>query len=572
NTVCSEGDNWRNQIRSSVRISVVGNDGLGYCSGTLINNTLEDCTPYILSAEHCTEGGVTASEFNQWVFLFNYSSSTCAGTTGPTNQFVSGCKKVSESNDNNGDAGSDFLLLRLNTLPPSAYNVYYSGWDHSNTAATSGVGIHHPEGDITKISTFTHTATSQSWGDTVPNTHWQITWSNTSNGWGVSEPGSSGSAMYNQNGFVVGHLTGGNSCCTLNGCGIGSSPFGLDLFGKLAFDWASNGVTPEYQLGPWLDPENTGATTLSGMDPPCGGSIQYDAGMQAISLPGAEICGTTFNPVITIRNFGSNILTTIVISYFVDNGAIQQQQWTGTLNPGNTINVTLGQLTLSTGVHTIAVSTSLPNNHADNNTNNDLQILNFTVYPGTGNVNLFFSTDNKGSQSTWQITDGSNNIVASGGPFVDATGGRQYNYPLCLPSGCYKFTVFDSNSDGMHNGEDGDFSLTGPGGTPVYFSLGTPAFGAQEEHNFCIDATGINEVTPVEFSVTPNPSTGLFAIAFNTGESKTLKVFDAIGRLVNEKQFSGTNYQLNLSGQSKGVYLVAITSPRGTSVKKLVLE
>ena len=42
-------------------------------------------------------------------------------------------------------------LLQLNTTPPASYNVFYTGWDAA-PAATSATGIHHPSGDIKKIS------------------------------------------------------------------------------------------------------------------------------------------------------------------------------------------------------------------------------------------------------------------------------------------------------------------------------------------------------------------------------------------------------------------------------------
>src|SRR5205807_8077362 len=53
--ICPEGDPWRNQIRA---IGVYTINGTSGCSGNMINNTLLDRTPYILSANHC---GVTAA-------------------------------------------------------------------------------------------------------------------------------------------------------------------------------------------------------------------------------------------------------------------------------------------------------------------------------------------------------------------------------------------------------------------------------------------------------------------------------------------------------------------------------
>ncbi len=88
----------------------------------------------------------------------------------------------------------------------------------------------------------------------VQDTHWELNSVATTDGFGVTEPGSSGSPLYEPSGLIVGHLTGGVSQC--------GGPEGPDLYGKIAFDWTSNGVTPDRQLQPWLDPDNT-------VRPPC---------------------------------------------------------------------------------------------------------------------------------------------------------------------------------------------------------------------------------------------------------------------------------------------------------------
>ena len=47
---------------------------------------------------------------------------------------------------------SDFLLVQLDDEPSMVFDVYYAGWDRSSTVPSSAVGIHHPKGDIKKIS------------------------------------------------------------------------------------------------------------------------------------------------------------------------------------------------------------------------------------------------------------------------------------------------------------------------------------------------------------------------------------------------------------------------------------
>lgn len=266
NIICSpEGDNWQDEKKGVCRVYVVEGTSAGYCSGTLINNTALDCKRYILTAFHCGVNATTAN-FNSWVFRFNFEATMCTGqadTFGANNAFT-GCTKKADSGDGGGNTGSDFLLLEMSatTSPTWWSGVYWNGWTRSTSAPTGGgVGIHHPAGSNKKISTFSATPTSTTWGGSTPNTHWTFSWIATTNGNGVTEGGSSGSPIFNSAGLVFGTLTGGASYCT--------SPTAPDYYGKFSYHWTSNGTGTNRQLKPWLDPGNTGVTTLSGGYSPC---------------------------------------------------------------------------------------------------------------------------------------------------------------------------------------------------------------------------------------------------------------------------------------------------------------
>ena len=259
NVNCSpEGDNWQDQKRGVVRIFIVAGSQAGWCSGSIINNAKQDCTPYLLTADHCGDGSST-SNFNQYVFYFNYEASGCNNPiNAPSTGTVTGCAKKASAV---ASVASDFLLLELNSLIPTSYNAYFNGWDRRNITSPSGVSIHHPAGDIKKISTYTNNLTSASWGATSY-THWRVYWSSTANGHGVTEGGSSGSPIFNADGRIVGDLTGGGSYCNQTG-----SP---DLYGKVSYSWDSYGSTSSSHLKEWLDPDNIGLEALNGKNNVCG--------------------------------------------------------------------------------------------------------------------------------------------------------------------------------------------------------------------------------------------------------------------------------------------------------------
>jgi PKD repeat protein len=267
NVNCSpEGDNWQDQKRGSVRISLVENGNMGWCSGSLINNTDEDCTPYVLSADHCG-GSAGPSDFPQWVFYFNYEAPSCSNPASEgilATHTVSGCELVAHGG-NGGSNGSDFLLVLLSEPIPDNYEPYFCGWNREDVGATSGVGIHHPSGDIKKISTYDAELTTIDWNGSGLDSHWKVVWIATTNGHGVTEPGSSGSPIFDSDGFIVGTLTGGGSYC--------SSPQEPDMYGKVSYGWTSNGTSNGEQLKPWLDPGNSGVMTLPGKNACANGGL-----------------------------------------------------------------------------------------------------------------------------------------------------------------------------------------------------------------------------------------------------------------------------------------------------------
>ncbi|MDR2836928.1 MAG: PKD domain-containing protein [Bacteroidales bacterium] len=260
NINCPEGDSWQTQ-KKGVCVIYTGTGGL--CSADLINNTSNDGTPYILTADHCG-GNSPEATFHTWQFYFHYESPTCANPgvdPVPVTPITQGA--TFRARGPNSSTGSDFLLLELDGATESelaTMGCYYNGWDRTGLVATSGVAIHHPSCDIMKISKFETALTSVSFTG-FPNSGWDVNWSLTPNGGGMTEGGSSGSSLFDcSNKLIIGTLSGGPyiDC---------SETPGHDIYGKFSAHWTTNGTTPDRQLAPWLDAANTGAMTCQGRIP-----------------------------------------------------------------------------------------------------------------------------------------------------------------------------------------------------------------------------------------------------------------------------------------------------------------
>lgn len=377
NIICSpEGDNWQDEKKGVVRVYVVEGSQAGWCTGSLMNNTNLNCERYILTAFHCGVNASTAN-FNQWKFYFNFEATTCGGGDGGLQTNVlTGCTKIASSNDNGGATGSDFLLLKMTSTSSPAWwpNVYFNGWTKAAIAPASGsICIHHPNGDNKKISQTTGNGVSATWGS-VPNTHWRVNWGGTTNGWGVTEGGSSGSPLFNSNGFVLGTLTGGGSFCNSVVPGGQNQP---DSYGKMSYHWASNGTTNATQLQPWLDPTNSGIVSLMGAYSPCSitvppapsftvssdtacvnTSISFSDISQNFptswlwSFPGGNPATSTLqNPVVQYASAGNYSVTLKVTNAFGTDSLIQLNAIT--INPVPATPVAINNSPLCTGASSI---------------------------------------------------------------------------------------------------------------------------------------------------------------------------------------------------------------------------
>lgn len=257
NTACIEGIDWQKQKRSVVRLEVKKGSSTLWCTGSLVNNTRNDGTPYVLTADHCGRYA-TASDVSKWVFYFDYQSPVCENPTSePAYRSITGALPVAHGG-NAGSTGSDFYLVRLIPAIPDSFNVYFNGWNRETTPSPSGVSIHHPEGDIKKISTYTAPAQAAYWPGCTALAHWRVSWAETINGHGTTEPGSSGSPLFDNQGRLVGTLTGGDSACDTNHISL------PDYYGMFSYSWDQNGTDSASVLKCWLDPIQSGVTTLNG--------------------------------------------------------------------------------------------------------------------------------------------------------------------------------------------------------------------------------------------------------------------------------------------------------------------
>lgn len=554
NVNCSQGASWLNEINSAVML-VSGSNG--FCSGALVNNVLNDGKPYVLTADHCFSNPAS------WIFRFNWQATNCTNPAASPS-FVSLSGAVLRARG----ATSDFCLVEItggligNTVP-AAYIPYFAGWDNSNVTPASAVCIHHPSGDIKKISFENDPLISTSWGGGPANTHWGITnWDS-----GVTEPGSSGSPIFDQNHRVVGQLHGGASAC-------GAAALS-DEYGKFGYSWNPAGSNSTNQLKFWLDPNASGALFIDGYDPSGGVAVQVDPGISNAQGVTGIYCTAEINPTFSLVNNGAVTLTSATISYGFDGQTNLSYTWVGNLPQWQAVVINLPTETITNGAHTFNALVSSTNAGVDENNLNNNLTSSFSVVLNGVNVDMDLTLDCYGSEVSWELQDNTGVTLYTGNGYNDDEPGL-VSESWCLNYGCYAYVIMDSYGDGLSNNGscasgDGNLLISLLGDTLVSIPTQDANFGDEITLNFCLSGLGLNSKELNNMTIFPNPSKGLVMIDFNYHLKGLLYITDVTGKKINSYVLNEKQFKLYLNQYAAGTYFLNVAEDNGKTITKKVI-
>lgn len=246
--VC-QSEGVEDQSRATCLIII---NGIRYCSGTLIatNNNPES---FVLTSAHCLRDIANdlfdSTLANRSIFYFGYNTPICE-----TNIVSTYEKSISGSTVASSHTGKDMVLLKLSQRPPVDYMTYESGWNIEQAPRGPVTCIHHPNGDLKKISISDNDPSPISFAvdGLSEDTHWLVDVWNV----GITESGSSGAPLYDANGLLIGALSGGSSFCNNRGD---------DKFWRLNNVWDDFSSAPTDMMSV-IDPSLSGITRLKGKE------------------------------------------------------------------------------------------------------------------------------------------------------------------------------------------------------------------------------------------------------------------------------------------------------------------
>lgn len=284
NAICPDGANYPKQRKATVQtITPLGNNYVGLCSATLVNNTGNtptNCKQYLLTATHC-EGSNSTTDlpYSQILVRFNFEKPQCQGGPLATVSTMTGVTFRARANyieTTSPQINGDFLLVELKQNIPTSWDAYLAGWNRATNIPTTEtlpkkfIGFHHPSGDVKKLSTAqTININGDAGGSAGPGTHYEVDPQT-----GGIEQGSSGSGLFDGNGRLIGIASVAGApdpSCNVNGKGGAASFLKFVDYSKFNYDWdySLDGNSNFRKLKPWLDPANTGATTMNAVKSNC---------------------------------------------------------------------------------------------------------------------------------------------------------------------------------------------------------------------------------------------------------------------------------------------------------------
>jgi hypothetical protein len=294
------------------------------------------------------------------------------------------------------------------------------------------------------------------------------------------------------------------------------------------------------------------------------------------------ICG---KPLIVIKNYGSNALTSLAIEYKVVGGTTNTFNWAGNLAFNQTEEVELPNLESWAGTeNTFEVSLKSPNGQSEEYDANNRMKSGFEPVPDYPETFALWIATNDGvinnftqeSESSWDFYDADGTaIYSSGSLYADET----YIDTFTFNPGCYTFDIEDSDEDGLRYwaNNDGNGSVKFRKLAGQWLKSFNADFGTNIIHQFTVsNPVNIAELTGNSFDIFPNPAKDQITISVSQSSEVDIDfvIFNSLGeeldRVVRKNITIGAE-TFNTSTYSPGIYYCKIITTDTEQVRKFVI-
>lgn len=272
-------------------------------------------------------------------------------------------------------------------------------------------------------------------------------------------------------------------------------------------------------------------------------------------------CSTDARVNVNVTNVGSDAITALTFQYSVANGTPMTFDWTGNIASMDNTSIELPTLTVATNTNQVIKAKIVSaNGQAFESTEASLTIKK-SVVSGDGPMVLKIKTDTYASETSYKLYGPNNNVIQQSSSFTNST---IHTFDLNFPSpGCYRLQVKDSYGDGISGGFVRIFAADGT--TQLFNATGT-SFATELNVMISVETVDIDDETFQDMLIFPNPATNFVNIQ-GTANIQQVELFNLEGQRVAAEY--GDVRTLSLEGLASGMYIMKVTSDKGTTTYKV---
>jgi hypothetical protein len=386
------------------------------------------------------------------------------------------------------------------------------------------------------------------------------------------------------------HGTGGNT----QGDWVTGTPYPIINSGTIANQYDIAGFPTIYRICPNKVLTDIGQPTFAQLKT----SIQNGC---SVSLAGAqnnpkleandmESCTSLVQPSFSMKNYGTNTLTSATVLLKENGTTIQTKNWAGSLASMASETVTFPFISANS-ISTYTTEVTAVNNGSILHTANGVSqyVVNLAQVSPSLDLTIKVYTDNYPTETSWEMRNSANVIVASGGPYngdanngggADALTTKTHTVTLPNANDCFSFKLLDSYGDGLNTGSNpaGYFGADIEANGETILNLTVGNFGDEFTRigafkTEIAQTSGLNKNEANSLIVSPNPSTGNFSIKGATLTSySTVELVDQLGRTLSTWNINSTSLNIEMNDLANGNYMLVFKGANGNSTQKIQIN
>jgi len=287
------------------------------------------------------------------------------------------------------------------------------------------------------------------------------------------------------------------------------------------------------------------------------------------------------DPVIIVRNNGSEPVTSLDIEYGVSGGIPKTYHWTGALAPNVkqeiSVPVPNNGFWLGDSKRTFTAKVSMPNGKPDDYLVNDAFSTNFNLPDFlTDKLVLRYVTNLRPQYYTYRIMNLHNQVVFEKNNLAP----QSINLDtLSLPHGCYTLQLLDDANMGLSYWA---YPEQGSGSLGIYDLSGTllkafnPDFGYIINYSFVLGDLNFVQDRNIDYLITvaPNPAKNVITLnsSYDLGNSE-LTIIDESGKeyfRLYENLLTFANEKIDIQNLPSGVFFLNVKAKGTVLVRKFV--